>query len=626
MRILFLCTPWAVTREPARLVGQHPDLREGRHQWARAVGGPVAAPGDISFDMRRDTVREIARRCPGGPPDVMIVWALGYQALPPGIEDAPFPVVGCYSDWALLMPEQAGMLGACDYFFTCRGGVRVLRNMGFDNVEYWPMYGHDPLLSRVIEGVEKEWDIGLIGNLSAVVQRERAPWLARVARLAERYRVRIAGGVFNERYTRMLNATKITFNRAFRIPLGDTTRGAMNMRSYEAAACGSLLFCEEDNEEVREFFEDRVHCVLYNEQNLEELLDFYLTHDEERERITAAAVERVAEFSFPRGLVRLADRLEALDLPARAKSRRVRLLPAPELRKRHARQAAGTMTQGALQAARASLEGVLAEHGEDPEVLNDFAVINAKWVGEASGPEQARQVTLRSLEAMQRAVELCPNSAFFRLNLAAMRADTGWVEAAVEHAREAIALLDGGTAEAADPGCLPFPYTWDEYRVQFSLLYNASRAAPESFQPLWRCLLLYRAGMLLGEQAEALGLAELAALGYRIAVAARGDLGRGRVCLARALSALGQEEEALAQLEVGLEADPFLIEGWALMLDLLSRHGRERAARQFAAERLTMIDALQPPRERLAMSDTLSELEEVRRSMSRLLESQIAAA
>src|SRR6266540_4048232 len=206
MRILFLCNPWAITREPARLVGTHPDLRGGRHQWVRAVGGPPVIASDISYDLRHDSLRDIARRYPGGPPDVLIVWAPGYQALPTGIEDAPFPVVACYSDWPLVMPDQSGMLDTYDYLFTDRGGVRTLQQMGVDNVEYWPMYGHDPLLNRVIPGIEKVWDIGLIGNLSPFVQRERVPWLARVARLSEKYRVRIAGGVFNEDYTRLLNA------------------------------------------------------------------------------------------------------------------------------------------------------------------------------------------------------------------------------------------------------------------------------------------------------------------------------------------------------------------------------------------------------------------------------------
>jgi tetratricopeptide (TPR) repeat protein len=628
MRILFLCNPWAVTREPARLVGTHPDLRDGRHQWTRAIGGPAVIASDISYDLRRDTVRDIAARCPGGDPDVMIVWAPGYQALPLGIEDAPFPVVACYSDWPLLMPELAGSLDAYDYLFACRGGVRTLNHMGYQNVEYWPMYGHDPLLSRVIPGVEKRWDIGLVGNLSAVVQRERAPWLERVARLADRYRVRIAGGIFNEQYTQMLNATKITFNRAFRITLNNTFDGAMNMRCYEAAACGSLLFCEEENEEIRDFFEDRVHCVLYNEENLEELLEYYLQHDEERERICAAAVERVAEFSLPRSLVRLADRLEALDLPAQTASRRDRLrsVPATSLWKRQARQMVGALTSGAREAGEHLLQQAVAADDADPAACNDLAVIRSLRVGETAGLDHARELTSQSLQLMRDAIERCPGSAFFRLNLAEMYADTGWTEAALELTQEALGLLDTMVEEAADPFCLPFPMTWSEFRVQYSLIYNVTRSCPEQFASARRCLLLHRAGLLLGRLAEQQGLTPLAELGYRVAVAARADLGSGHASLARVLASVGEKERALEHLDAALQHDPFMTDSWVLGVRLLLERGDQRQAEAFAAERLTMLQALVPPQERHGMGAALSDLEETRQALIEVVQARPAAA
>lgn len=634
MRILFLCNVWAATREPARLVGQHLELSDGRHQWVRAVAGPAPAASDIQYDLRTHSVRDIARRFPGGWPDAMVVWAPGYMGLPSGIEDAPFPVVACYSDWPLVMPNQAGMLGAYEYLFTDRGGVRTLQQMGYDNVEFWPLYSHDPTLSRVIPGVEKVWDIGMVGNMSSVVQRERAPWLARVARLADRYRVRIAGGVFNEEYTRLLNATKITFNYTFKIPLNRTFLGAMNMRCYEAAACGSLLFCDEDNEEIREFFEDRIHCVLYNDQNLEALLDYYLSHDEERERITAAAVERVGELSFPRSLRRLADRLEELDLPTRMKARRARSLAVPELRKRHARQAIGSMTLGAHDLTLRCLREVLEADPDDTAAHNDLAVDSAILPGFTGDWGLKRQFTVDALDHMRRAVELCPASAFYKLNLAHMYADTGWWEMALDLTQQALALLESGHDDPADPFCLAFPFGWNEYRVQLSILYNATRSAPESFPALWRCLLFHRAGMLLGQLAEEHGLPHLALLGYRVASAARPDLGSGRVALGRVLATgiEGQSpgeavlEEAGMHLKAGLQTDPFVTEGWTIYVEVLQRLGRHQEAQAFVAEHLTMLETLSPPRERRAMSEALSDLEEVRQALTRLREPGAAAA
>jgi tetratricopeptide (TPR) repeat protein len=633
MRILFLTNHWAVTKEPARLVGTHPELlgtrsRVSRHQWLRAVAWTRMAATDISFDVQCDTACDLARRCPGGIPDVMIVWAPGYLGLPASIEDAPCPVVACLSDWPLVLTGQEGMLDSYDYLFTDRAGVRVLKQMGYQNAEYWPLYAHDPVQARVIANTEKVWDIGMVGNLSPVVQRERAPWLARVARLADRYRVRIAGGVFNEDYARMLNATKITFNYTFKVRPNRALLGAMNMRCYEAAACGSLLFCDEDNEEIREFFEDRVHCVLYNEQNLEELLDYYLSHGEERERITAAAVERIAEHSFVHNLNRLADRLQQLDLISRMSKRQTRQIPTPERLKRRARQLAGTYTWRAPQAAAAGLRIALDMNPDDAAAHNDFAVINCWAMGK--NPEVNACLLTDSLQHLRRAVELCPDSAFYQLNLAQMYAAAGFPEAALELAQQALALLGSDREDPADIFCLPFPFGWDEYRVQYSLLYAATRSAPETFPILRRCLLLYRGGMLLGRLAEAQGLLPMAAVGYRVAVTARPDLGSGHAALARVLvqgeAGAGPVNEAITHLATALQSDPFILEAWTLSVELLRRQGLEAEARAFLVERLTMLEALCPARERRAMSESLSELEEVREALTQQLESLAIAA
>src|SRR5206468_12698512 len=59
------------------------------------------------------------------------------------------------------------------------------------------------------------------------------------------------------------------------------------------------------------------------------------------------------------------------------------------------------------------------------------------------------------------------HSAFYKLNLAAMHADVGWPEAALEFTQQALALLDRGADDPSDPLCLPFPFDWNEYRVQY---------------------------------------------------------------------------------------------------------------------------------------------------------------
>ena len=71
-----------------------------------------------------------------------------------------------------------------------------------------------------------------VGNLHPAVQRERMPWLARLAGLGDRRRVVIQTGVFGEAYRALLARSRIVFNRSI--------RGECNLRVFEAAAAGAL--------------------------------------------------------------------------------------------------------------------------------------------------------------------------------------------------------------------------------------------------------------------------------------------------------------------------------------------------------------------------------------------------
>src|SRR5262249_39586609 len=75
-------------------------------------------------------------------------------------------------------------------------------------------------------------------------------------------------------------------------------RGECNQRAFEATASGALLFQEAGNREVPACFRDGKECVYWTPDNLEKLLEHYLTHEEERRTIVAAARARTVDFSF----------------------------------------------------------------------------------------------------------------------------------------------------------------------------------------------------------------------------------------------------------------------------------------------------------------------------------------
>src|SRR5262249_37155358 len=138
-------------------------------------------------------------------------------------------------------------------------------------------------------GLPRDIDILFIGNLAEPIQRDRLSWLGRLARLRSRWNVQIGTGIEGADYYRHLRRARVVFNLSI--------RGEANKRAFEAC-CGALLFQEDTNQETPLYLTDRQHCVYYNESNLEELLDYYLSHESQRRALAEAACARAADFSF----------------------------------------------------------------------------------------------------------------------------------------------------------------------------------------------------------------------------------------------------------------------------------------------------------------------------------------
>src|SRR5262249_38900735 len=169
----------------------------------------------------------LAKLPPGWLPD-LVALRLGYATVPPGLWEAPLPLVGLAQDWTWQWHHYLRVLPLCDLVLTDRPGVAALARAGISHALPANLYGVGPRFVGGAPGQERDIDILFIGNLHPAVQRERQPWLGRVARLAARRNVVIASGVFGDAYRALLRRAKIVFNRS--------ARGEANMRCFEAAA------------------------------------------------------------------------------------------------------------------------------------------------------------------------------------------------------------------------------------------------------------------------------------------------------------------------------------------------------------------------------------------------------
>ena len=243
-------------------------------------------PADIEFDASTGTWAELSARLPADwRPDVVLLYWPDQEPIPGGLEDCPVPVAGVVSDYNLTLPYLTGAWPFFDVLLVDRSGVELFQRLSFADVRPFCQFSYKTW-HRLYPEVPRDLDVVFAGNLNPTVQRERAPWIQRVAALAERgVRVDVRSGVFGEEYGRFLNRAKIGFNRSI--------RGEMNLRGFEVPACGGLLLMERDNLEVRDFLEPDEEVVLYGDDDLEDIVFDLLADEPRRSRIARAGHQRV---------------------------------------------------------------------------------------------------------------------------------------------------------------------------------------------------------------------------------------------------------------------------------------------------------------------------------------------
>jgi len=226
----------------------------------------------------------------------MVCWFQEYAPLPRGIEACPFPVLLITQDYEACLMKLASsvrfvdMVGCFD-----QAAVGVFEAMGVPAI-YTPSQGASALYLEPLD-VARTYDLVFLGGMDRShccrPLRTRDQLLARLLRLRERYRLFVAkqapGDTLpqGENYRRILSQARIVFTH--------THSWKIHSAVCEAMACGALTFVNEDNPVLPGVFNDREHVVYYNERNLEDLVEYYVSHEEERAAIARRGSQRVWE-------------------------------------------------------------------------------------------------------------------------------------------------------------------------------------------------------------------------------------------------------------------------------------------------------------------------------------------
>lgn len=215
--------------------------------------------------------------------DLLVWFAPVHQPIPIEIANLKIPKVAIAHDWHL----NGAAIEFCkinfDWLFVDRRLEKALKDT--PNKSYWTCYGVEvspgspPLLK------DRKHDICFIGSISHHHIPERTHYIQRLLMLSSKFKVKCLSGVYGENYMNVLRQSKIVCNF--------TQRNEMNLRAYEAAAAGALLFIEDSNLEVSDILPPNQASVFFNTINFEQQIAFYLANISHAQNIASQGYQNI---------------------------------------------------------------------------------------------------------------------------------------------------------------------------------------------------------------------------------------------------------------------------------------------------------------------------------------------
>lgn len=547
--------------------------------WMNQLFDPVVSGYDVrtlgaegcglAYDHAGKGVKDLALPA-GWQPDVVIWLFPEFFPPPPDLELLGAPIVAVFGDWNLGFNPDRANFDRFAWVFTDRLGTHIFRQFGHHRVEEWLTYSVFAHAHPHWPDEERVHDVSFAGNLEAAVQGERNRWLCRLAQLSDRYDVVIASGVLGDAYTRLLNRSKIVFNR--------TIRNEFNMRCYEALAAKALLFVEEENIEAPDLLEDRVHCVYYNDSNLERLISHYLENPAERLAIADAGHRKWRELTHHTTFPALLSRIEGLWRSGKLQMGRSSPYAAAQY------YFNSRLPETLVRATE--LAHVAEGQGQKRQALELLVLMGADDAARSGDVGQAEQVE----RACRAWLELVPQAPVARYHLAESLRLQGRIGEAVAIVEQLVDALTGRgllahlrTANLIHCAFTPLRTAWE--RVTFLAMGDLQLLA-ESRRDLLLGAALARLGRLLKEEhpERALALWEQALERWPSQPDVRKEL-------AEHYWTRGEQERAIHHQQLVFAETPFHVEEGGRLANWLMQAGRLREALQCCEELLRLATA-----------------------------------
>jgi len=269
----------------------------GEHHYAHLISRSLQ---EMGYNVEMIDYRENRENLPGLFKNInadLVIVGRGEGIPPDLIESLPCPTLLWYGEHIAGKDEAALArlreiqynASAFDYVIWCGeedlDSLEVLRSIGCNRIGYVYPCRFDPGIYRKLD-LPKIYDVSFVGSLTH--RRKEI-----LETLAGRFRVEFRNIWDLEEQVRFFNQSKIVLHINF-APFITTT--SINMRGFDVIGSGTFMLCEDTV--FYKQLEDRKHMVYWRFNDINDLADkieYYLTHEEEREKIAETGYRFVRE-------------------------------------------------------------------------------------------------------------------------------------------------------------------------------------------------------------------------------------------------------------------------------------------------------------------------------------------
>jgi tetratricopeptide (TPR) repeat protein len=219
------------------------------------------------------SLKQVLDQLPQGwKPDFYFWLETGLNGIPVDLQKYDLPKVCYLIDTHINYEKHIEIASNFDFIFLAQKAyVEKMKDTGIKNV-FWLPLACDPDIHGKVEQIKK-WDVGFVGTIPKTHNRRKTL----LERIGSRFNLSCERKFMNE-MTEHYSASKIVYNNAI--------NNDLNMRVFEALCSGSLLFTDSaSGSGLEEMFENKKHLIIYEDENIENLIAHYLENDKDRELI-----------------------------------------------------------------------------------------------------------------------------------------------------------------------------------------------------------------------------------------------------------------------------------------------------------------------------------------------------